>query len=369
MAEAAPPPGYQVTELNSIAETWSNAYAINDKGDVTGALADINYPQPWMGARAFVYAGATIEIGSLPGHDASSGAAINNAGTVVGTSYVDVPKYRITRGFIYDGTLSDLGNADYFVAAPGAINNAGQIVGSYHATSSSYPNRPHAFLYADRVMTDLGTLGGSYSIARDINQRGQIVGRSSIAGDAATRGFIVENGAMRAMGTLGGNSSQAESVNQRGQIVGSSTIPGDTATHAFLYADGVMTDLGNAGILANSNSLARAINDRGDVIGAYATANTGPYSFFIYSDGIVRDLDSLLDPDSGWRITDVAGINASGQIAATGFKEGLGTQAIRLNPVPEPDGWGMLGATAVLLSLRLRRPAMRRFRSLGRHGA
>jgi probable HAF family extracellular repeat protein len=35
---------------------------------------------------------------------------------------------------------------------------------------------PHAFLYSDGKMTDLGTLGGKESVAFGINDAGQIVG-------------------------------------------------------------------------------------------------------------------------------------------------------------------------------------------------
>ena len=52
-------------------------------------------------------------------------------------------------------------------------------------------------------MTDLGTLGGTYSWAFDINDRGQVVGYSgTAAGDQ--HAFLYGDGAMTDLGTLGG---------------------------------------------------------------------------------------------------------------------------------------------------------------------
>lgn len=54
-----------------------------------------------------------------------------------------------------------------------AINDNGWIVG----TAETDLGVSHAFLYGDREMTDLGTLGEAESEAFGINKSGQIVGR------------------------------------------------------------------------------------------------------------------------------------------------------------------------------------------------
>jgi len=59
------------------------------------------------------------------------------------------------------------------------------------------------------IVTDLGTLGGTFSIAFGINDRGQIDGFSTIPGDMSTHAFVLNHGVMTDLGTLGGPNSIA----------------------------------------------------------------------------------------------------------------------------------------------------------------
>jgi probable HAF family extracellular repeat protein len=91
---------------------------------------------------------------------------------------------------------------------------------------------------ADRQLsiTDLGTLGGSFSEAQGINSRGQVVGRSRVVpGEFHVHAFLWEDGQMTDLGTLGGSSSTAFDINNRGQVVGSGyTASGEE--HAVLWS-------------------------------------------------------------------------------------------------------------------------------------
>jgi probable HAF family extracellular repeat protein len=53
-------------------------------------------------------------------------------------------------------------------------------------------------------MIDLGTLGGDYGEVNWMNNSGQVVGFSEIAGDAAAHPFLWNGWRMIDLGTLGG---------------------------------------------------------------------------------------------------------------------------------------------------------------------
>jgi probable HAF family extracellular repeat protein len=101
------------------------------------------------------------------------------------------------------------------------INDHDQVVGS----SQILTGEEHATLWegADRI--DLETLGGNFSLARDINDLSQVVGFSTWTTESIVpHAFLWENGSMTDLGTLGGEESRAFGINELGQIAGYSQI-------------------------------------------------------------------------------------------------------------------------------------------------
>lgn len=189
------------------------------------------------------------------------------------------------------------------------------------------------------TIIDLGTLGGTSSVAAGINDLGQVVGYSYTNGDADQHAFIYSNGVMTDLGTLGGDNSQATAINASGEVVGVSATS-ESPEHAFLYTGGIMKDLGTLG---GTLSGASGINASGQVVGSATTAGDGDYNAFIYENGIMSNLNI-----QGGVNADAKGINNAGQITGS-FQSGANDRAYILSGGASP-----ISGRSVPLSVRAR---------------
>jgi probable HAF family extracellular repeat protein len=191
------------------------------------------------------------------------------------------------------------------------VNNHAEVVGQL-----SVP--PHAFLWKNGSLFDLGTLGGDgVSGADGINNQGEVVGQA--AGPNILHAFAwTARGGMRDLGTLDGNpasTSGANAINDLGQIVGASYSHAFGTTHAAYFSRQGVIDLGTLGGLSD----AHALNNLGQVVGDSYTSD-GDHAFLTdLQGGPMVDLNTLIPPDSGWsRLFTADGINDAGQIVGTG---------------------------------------------------
>jgi len=261
--------------------------------------------------------------------------AINDADQVVGSYTPADPNYYSTpyQAFLYEnGALTNLGGLGGLYSTAYGINNRGQIVGG-----SERPDRvTHAVLYdvdanGSRTITDLAATSGSlFSAAYDINSQGQIVGHAQFGfggcyGSSNTKAFIYNNGTMTNLGTLAsGCTSLAKAINDKGQVVGWSYTSGLYVDHGFFYENGHMTDLGTLG---GAFSQTYDINNGGRAVGWAATNDSAQHAF-LYADRRMVDLNNLLAANSGWVLNTATGINDKDQIVGEGKLNGV--QAIYL---------------------------------------
>jgi probable HAF family extracellular repeat protein len=193
------------------------------------------------------------------------------------------------------GPLSDLpARAD---SGPSSINNSGSVAGA-NVVSGFY----HAMVYSGS-WNDLGTLGGSESLAGGINDSGQVAGYSRTAA-GGTNAFLWTPGGtdgvagnlqMRSLGTLpGGIVSEAYAINNSSQVTGYSDVAGPTGPrqHAFVYSAGSLKDIGQS-LTVFVNSYGYGINSSGHVTGtAYNESYSTAHAFF-YDGVTTTDLGSL----------------------------------------------------------------------------
>ncbi|MGX4641915.1 PEP-CTERM sorting domain-containing protein [Massilia sp. SYSU DXS3249] len=335
-ALASAVPRYTVTVL---AGEGSRAWDVNASGQVVGE----------SGGNAWLYSGGAF---TLLGSGAAFG--INDRGQIAGTSG--------DNGFLYsDGRMTLItgwgGTTAY------GINNDGTVVGMAEYPAEEAPFERHAYSYRDGVMTDLGTLYGRHSHANAINNLGHVVGASDVGGPPnwPLTPFLYRDGTMADLGPFWGPWSQALAINDLDQVAGYygyASVGGDLyPTSAFLWDDGTLLDLGE--LSGAVYSYAAGINNLSQVVGSFGDGVAS--SAFLYENGTLLDLNTLIDPASGWVLSEARAINDLQQIAGRACRAGA-CHAVRLDlvsAIPEPATWGMLLAGGSLLGWRRRAWRMR----------
>ncbi len=309
---AAPLPKYSITHI-TLGGTESEAYAINDQGQVVGT-SDISGD---TSSHGFIYyEGTMTDIGPIYPSN------INNIGQVVGQFSTEINDDFTFRSFIYsNGILTDLGIISPDLRAQSwanGINDSGQVVGS--ANTVYIGSHFHAYLYSDGAMKDIDTIGPFYeqSEAWAINNNGMVVGSERDGGI-----FIYNEGVMTRLNIFG----NALDVNDLDEIVGWALGASYEYLGAFLYKEGEITFLGNLG--GSVNTAARAINESSQIVGfseiGYVERPWGYDNIdhaFLYDNGVMTDLNTLIPQNSGWELMEAFDINNNGQIVGYGVLNG-----------------------------------------------
>jgi probable HAF family extracellular repeat protein len=246
-----------VTMLPTLGGNNSQVFGINRRGQVVGTAENSTQnpnciPPQVLDSEAVIWGPKKVEIQELPplpGDSDAAAVAINDRGQAAGGSSPICgplsPAGSAHAVLWQDGVVTDLGSFGGVMSNVAlAINNRGQVVG---ASDLPGDTTSHAFLSENGAMTDLGTLPGDFlSVAWGINDEGQVVGEScDVNGNC--RAFLWQDKVMTDLNTLVDPGSSlylivAQTINSRGEIVGEAFDQSTGDVPAFLA---IPSDHGN----------------------------------------------------------------------------------------------------------------------------
>ena len=309
-----------VTDIGDLGGPQAAASGINSAGQVVG-WADLKTPAP--------------------------PSIFNTTSLLCNPPMVDGQPSVTCHAFIKDkGGLTDLGTLGgrNSAAENRGINDRGQVIGAAETTMTDPTGGAsslefHAFIWQREraaqghgVMRDLGTLNGDPdSVATGINNNGVVIGISvpnapSFNGDNG-EGFVWRDKSLTALTTLGGTHAVPTALNDKGQIVGASSTRGDHIVHATLWEHNGVTDLGV--LPGDIFSEATDITESGVIVGYSCSATTCRATRWD-RDGM-KDLNTLVSPSRSWQLNDVQAANSRGEIVGDGQHHEL-SRAFLLTP-------------------------------------
>jgi len=319
-----------MTDLGALpGNNSSGVFDVNGNGTGVG-MSETATTDPytgWPSDNAVMFKdGRVINLGTLPGGYESQANGINDLGQVSGWASNGTPDPYSSlgwgtqaRSFIWqNGVMTDIGTLGGPDAVSATLNAVGQITGESYTNSTLNPatGTPtlHPFLWQNGHMRDLGSLGGTVGFANSLNNAGEVVGWSTMAGDQTSHPFLWDGTKLIDLGTLGGDNATANWINDAGAITGIADLP-DGTHHAFLWKNGHMSDLPPADNAPCSN--ANVIDDPGDVVGNITDCQGTELAAVLWSGGHAYDLNTLVAP-SALQLISAEYINSQGEIVGHG---------------------------------------------------
>jgi probable HAF family extracellular repeat protein len=358
--------GPAMIDINGAGSSSGHAWGINDRSHIVGWTwsmgASYYYvPRGWLSGNSQLIGldlilwsdlscvpwevnMSTQVVGTVQKHDTygscwypfiwqdSNGNGSNDLGELITLGVLD------TNG--HYGTAYDINEQGWIVGGmdtnslPTSQRNAFLIV----PTNGLWDNDTASYNVNER-MTNLGTLGGSWCEAWDINASNDIVGYSTLADNLTTNAFLWRSGAMTNLNDLIPTNSgwilqEARGINDSGRIAGFGAV--SNRVHAFLLSPVAgnstytVTDLGTLG---GTVSVANALNEAGQVVG-WALDSNGQQHAVLWEYGRARNLGELTDGTNG--ASEATDINNLGQIVGNaGRNEALAMQIFKMSAAGE----------------------------------
>lgn len=238
-----------------------------------------------------------------------------------------------TSALISDGLAS-------YVWRNGVLTNAGTLGGSYtnlysvsddgnvFAGESETNTAIHAVRWVNGTLQDLGTLAGySNSRAGVISGNGAVVAGYSDNGGSPRVAFRWENGVMQNIGNLGGNFLNIYAISSNGAVIAGQAQDVFNVQRAFRWTQaGGMQDLGTLG--GNYTYLAAMTPDGSIIVGDSEVGNGNSMAYRWTQAGGMQSLGSNGDFSYAWLVTDDGNVIAGssdfgGYEHATRWKNGV----------------------------------------------
>jgi probable HAF family extracellular repeat protein len=302
---------YTAAQLQSPDGLPLAATSINAGGTVAGGYAvDGEGPR----TEAFTLLRREFHDYAIRGSHHSGATAINDGGDLVGAMTDPHGAPAGVQAYFRD---ADGGPVELFAGTESAGSSANGVNANRMVVGAFWPaggGAATAYAWQNGQTTWLGTLGGAGSVANAIAADGSIVGSADTLTPGIRHAFVWRNGALADLGTRADGSSQARAVAEGGWIVGDSAVDG-AAPRAYAWHRGVLIELGTLG---GPGSSAAGVNAKGAIVGTAQRAD-GTDAAFVWQGGTMEDLNALAVLPEGALLTDAVAINDAGRIVARGI--------------------------------------------------
>ena len=302
-----------------------------------------------VAASASAFTFETLDDPNAIGYTLAAG--VNNSGQVVGYFESDYGY----RGFSYSqGMFTTLnvpfaGNSSSQYAT--AINDVGQIAGFYDSGNGIL----NGFLESAGTFSSIipPNASGSTHLS-GLNDSGGIVGDYAFA--SSSHGLLVEAGTFSTLDYPGAIYTLAEDINDGGEIVGRFVSNVNQSFYGFVYQNGVFTVIDDPDAAHGSPNASGTnvfgIDSEGDLVGNYFDTAGKAHGFIRSPEGLYITVDF-----PGAITTTILGINDAGEIVG-GYFDSTGTHGFIATPVPEPP-------SSVLFAVSLGACALGTARAIG----